>query len=348
MNSNHNKDTLLNQQTQPTPIQTEQEEEVLKVNDIPFKEDIQKGTKIFLLSQLFLIIANIHIRIFCNNISNDDSLLWSVFTLLGMSIGSYVYLIISNKKRLSLLENKQLLTNQKSLKWMIVRSVLLFCNYLFSVYAITNLKQITYSLIINLGPILNSLIAPFFIDQKFKIYYLYITLVSFIGILIMIFGSYSSKNMSNSKENSNKNLVLGVFSVILNCFSNIITNYSLVNLSNVYDSYNLILFSSFFGFIIGIFYVFLVKGLSFLVNLPFFLVLNALINGIIMFLVSNFLFLSFKYTEIQKIIYISYIQIPLLTLFGYIYANETLSLLEIIGGSVLFSTILYRYKLGSI
>lgn len=317
-------------------------------NNEPINENIPIAVKYYLISQLYFILVTIHIRVICGNITLEISLIFSMFRLLGMIIGSYLYLIITKSNRIySFSHNLFLLKKEKitSLKWMIVRSSLLFFGFIFAVYGISNIKQITYSLILNLGPIINNLIAPFFLNQKFKIYYFYITIISFVGVVIMICGSYSSKISNDNGDKQNKNTIFGILSVFLYSLSNIITNYSLINLSNDYDSYNLILYSSTFGFIIALIYFIILQGISYLfINIPLTIGINGIINGIIMFLVSNYLFFSFKYAETQKIIYISYIQIPLLTLFGYIYANETLSFLEVFGGVILFSAIFYTYK----
>jgi len=317
-------------------------------NKIIIEENIPNAVKYYLISQLFFVLVTIHIRVICGKIDIDVALIFSMFRLLGMIIGSYLYLLITKEKRIfSLNDNKFLIHKDKvnSLKWMIVRSSLLFFGFIFAIYGISNIKQITYSLVLNLGPILNNLIAPIFLDQKFKKYYLYITIISFIGVAIMVYGSYSSKQIVDENSNQDNSSIFGILSVFLYSLSNIITNYSLVNLSNDYDSYNLILYSSIFGFIIAILYFIITKGIVYILfYIPLRIAVNGIINGIIMFFVSNYLFYSFKYAETQKIIYISYIQIPLLSLFGYVYANETVNFLEFLGGVILFATIFYTYK----
>lgn len=320
------------------------------------KEDVKRGIKFGFASQIFFILSTIHIKITCGTITPSNSLLFSIFRQIGTGLFAYLYFSFSyfNKEkitRLSIIQNIVLLFKphmRSILIWMILRSTLLFFGFIFAIYGIINLKQITFSLIIDLNPILSHLFAPFLTGQKFKFSFFFTTLIAFVGVGLMIVGS----QMKNPNENDGdvhghhqqRNEVLGLISVIIPTFSILFTNFSLITLSTAYDSYNLLYISSVFSLIIGFIFNLIISSFLFSISFSLLHASNGFVNGILMFFAFNLLFHSFQCADISKVVYISYIQIPTLAIFGFFYADETLSFLEIIGGAILFSTILYNYK----
>lgn len=319
------------------------------------KEDVKKGIKFGFASQIFFILSTIHIKITCATITPSQSLLFSIFRQIGTGLFAYFYFSFSylNKEkttRLSISQNIVLLLkpHMKSiLIWMIIRSILLYFGFISAIYGIINLKQITFSLIIDLNPILSHLFAPFLTGQKFKFSYFFTTLIAFLGVGLMIVGSQSknaNKNEAYVQDHHQRNEILGLISVFIFTFSILFTNFSLITLSTAYDSYNLLYISSVFSFIIGFIFNLFISSFIFSISFSLSYAVNGFVNGILMFFAFNLLFHSFQCADISKVVYISYIQIPILAIFGFFYADETLSFLEIIGGAVLFSTILYNYK----
>lgn len=303
------------------------------------KENIKLGLKYCFFSQIFFLLSSIHIKVVCGEIDLPSSFVFSMFRQFGTGVASFLFYYYNTGYVLSLNESKLLLLNHKrsSLKWMIFRCFLLFFGVNFAVFGIVNTKQISYSLIMNTTPILNNLIAPFIIGHKFKSTFFYVTIIAFIGVIFMVYGGYNSSN------DNHHNSILGFISVFIFSLSILFTNFSLITLGKDYDSFTLLYISSVFSFLLGLISNFLLFGLSFLFTASD-SILNGFVNGLIMFLAINFLFSSFKHAEIQKVLYVSYIQIPLLAVFGYFYADETLSFFEVFGGMILLSSIVYTYK----
>ena len=314
-------------------------------------ENLGLAIRYAIIAHIIFVFAGIHQKILSTSMNFNKILMFSLFRQLGISITAMCYLKYTNEYELKPLSLINIRTSDKykELKWFIVRSFFLIIGAICIMYGIMNIKQMNVILLINLCPLIKNLVAPYFINQKFRYQYLIVTMVAFIGIIIMILGG---ENVSSAEEiqvednNSEvKNQFLGTIVIIFFAFTITITNFSIVILNQEYDSYNLSYVSSFWAFIIGFVMILLFKGLFFMYEyFTLFIILNGLLNGTIMCGSYVFLYHSYVHAEVQKTAYLNYIQIPVLTLFAYVFYNETINIYEVIGASVLLGTVYYTSK----
>ena len=297
-----------------------------------------------ILSLLSFSLCNIHMKIISYKISTLTMYNFTIIRQLSICLTAFLYLKYKN----SHLDIKSInifslyTTNRNEFFWMCIRSFLLTFGTLCATYAVMNIKQLHVTLIINLAPILSNILAPFIVDQSFKISYLYITFISFIGMVIMI---WNDQLLVFDASSDNKNILLGTLSALSFALTIVITNFSLITLNKLYDSYNLNYISSFWAFLSGFLILIIIKGLDFILStLSMFLLFNGFLNGLLMLISYILLYQSLIYAEVQKTSFISYLQIPIVTLFAYIAYDEALTFQEIIGGMILLGSIIYAYK----
>ena len=279
----------------------------------------------------------------------------------------------NNKKYIfkEILDQLKILIDIKDFKWIFIRTFAwIMCFTSFS-NALIFMKIGTAILLIMLSPIIQNIIFSVYFKTPLDFKYMYSCCVSIIGIYLMLFSNKKILNNKNEYNNDNNSydindnnnkiniiitnnnnnhsylfdtsegIVIGSIFCILNSIFLSILLIGTKNLNKVYSLENINYICSFWGciviFVLSI--IFDYKSLIYYLYFKFF---------IGCFLISILSYIGFLYankavvtTDISKISYLMYIQLPVLTLFGIIVYGESYSLIEYIGFLIVLTTCLY-------
>lgn len=244
--------------------------------------------------------------------------------------------------------------NNKSKFWILTRSI---CLCMMTVCVILSFKYIKFSIsnaIFMISPILNNFIASVLTTEPFLKKYLYSCIISFVGIIIICIGNNSSQH--NSQHNSSTTTDIqnndDSFIIILNTIIGtiiVITNACLVATANTVfkiitniDETTINFVSSFYSSILLLIYEIVT---IFFLDFPSYydgtLIILGIINGIGIGLSFHLMAESFKYSTISQTSFMMYSQLPTSVIIGYLFFNEHLSIVELIGISIIIINTVY-------
>lgn len=341
--------------------------------DYNYKYEEKKAIKFCLLANIVFTIASLFTKIFAESNSIDTAPIFGILRQLGISMSAFIYNISILKVEIKSLlyfyninfitkriynyfgiilfdkniinENNELFYNQdiynknnKIIVWMTIRIFSLFFGSLLILIGVHNLKQAYVTVIICTYPIISNLLSPIIINQPLRIKYIIACFMCLLGIIIMVSNQQSDISTNN---NNKKSIVIGSISTFGFAFIISLTNFSLITLKEDYDVFNINYVTSMLATILGILYILIVYDISYLFNnLTIINTFYGLLNGTLMFMCYMFLYLAFFKVELSKSVYISYIQIPIMSLYGYVFFNETLVFTDYLGGLIILGTVI--------
>lgn len=240
--------------------------------------------------------------------------------------------------------------NNKSKFWIVTRSI---CLCMMTVCVILSFKFIKFSIanaIFMISPILNNFIASILTTEPFLKKYLYSCIVSFVGIIIICIGNNSSQhNNSTSTELQNNedrfviiiNTIIGTIIVLMNACLVATSNTVFKIIPNI-DETTINFVTSFYASILLLIHEIVT---IFFLDFPSYydgtLIILAILNGIGIGLSFHLMAESFKYSTISQTSFMMYSQLPTSVIIGFIFFNEHLSIIELIGISIIIINTVY-------
>lgn len=189
--------------------------------------------------------------------------------------------------------------------------------------------------------IIQNILTPLILKEKFNKKYAYICLISFIGVILLCLNK--SSNSSKDFKTFDYNLFIGIIIGILNAICVALVYILTKQLQKDYTTNDLNIITSFWIFVFLFFYsISIYNKYNFLFFDTFFVVISIII-GFFTFLAFYFMGLSVKYGDISKTSYITYLQLPILFLIGVLFFSEHYSMLEFLGSFIIFGCVYYAF-----
>lgn len=224
-------------------------------------------------------------------------------------------------------------------QFLLARSAFLALNIQLFYLAFSNLKLGVASIIVLTQPIFLNTLASLILKEKLNPKYFIAFVIALIGIFIMFMDKEDSKK--NTELAQEQNEILGYFCGFLAAFTvacmNIISNITGKQL----DAFNLNFITGFWSFIIFLSFSLVtsrVDSLFMFFDFPLFLIVVG--TGIVSFVSFTCLQMALSLNQVSKISYMFFLQIIFTTIFGVILFDEILNLSEIIGGGMIFITMI--------
>jgi drug/metabolite transporter (DMT)-like permease len=296
------------------------------------EKDLNLGRFYSMISCLFYSMSDITLKMTQIRIPNYNFFFMMTIRFLIFCLLGKIFIIRNSIKIKGLLniENKSLLFIR------IIASLLTMLFLKLSFYYIR--FGLSVSLLM-LSPIWVNFLSIYFFKEKFELKYIISCFVCLLGTYLISLGENS---IETSKDNYNN--FIGISFGILSSFSVGIAVTCSKTLLKAFKSYELIYIFGFYSFLISFILCFFQFQLIYETFSLFFIFISSL-NGISHFYANHFSFLSFNLADMNKISYINYMQIILSLISGYCLFNDSLNLLDFIGGGIIigFNYITTKY-----
>ena len=293
------------------------------------EENISNSKLFMLIANLLFVVSGILQKYFFIYNSKNGLLVYSFYRYFGVILFFYL-----QSYKDSSIEKKSILSvfsyPKHTFNWLVCRIISLILNTLCSLLSIMHLKVAVSICLFMFQPIFTNILAVLLAGENFQLKFM-------IGCLISLFGAFVITIGKDQVDNYlyERNFYLGVIATLLNAFFASLNTISLKVLSKSIDQYNLNYLSSsycsFLSIIIIVVYSTFFDSTEIYCLIDFIGFSIAFVNGFVLGFSYYFMFLSFKLADASKTSYLTYIQLPVVTLIGYLMFSEILNIIEFIG-----------------
>jgi drug/metabolite transporter (DMT)-like permease len=303
-------------------------------NYIAIKEDndsdlnLRKARYYRLYTVLLFTLTNFLFKLITVN-WNIDYMYHSISLRFGfMALISYYYITHYEKEEIS-----NLIDFKGKHAYIIIRCLMVILTMVFFTLSLFYVKVGVASCLNMTTPIFQNILSYLLLRESFNLKYIYVCLISLVGVYLLVFDT-SSESIGN---NTIIGVILSLLCSISNAFVYIVTKF----LQDSFTTQNLNYLTSFWIMIFGLFYSLIVYSeLNYLYYDILFILLHIII-GLCSFYCYHFLGLCLKYADVSKTSYITYAQLPLISILGLIFYNEIFTLSEFTGVLIIISSVLY-------
>jgi len=300
-----------------------------KVNGTLEKTEKENILFIF-LSNLFMAISSLFLKIIAKNFPNTNGLNISFYRFISINFFSYMIIRFMNKKIVSLKD-----IDQKYLFFYRIGSTFIFSFALAN--SIYYLRYGTAIALSRLSPLFSSIFSVFFLKEKCLLrYFIGLSL----GMLSVILFSYGDLKNEISESDINKSdLFFGLFWSFVNVFCH--SSGTVINKILVKDIEPevFMFYLSIGGLILSVFFI-LILQIKFIYNINF--ILLSLCHGFFHFLGMFFNLNNIKSNQIILISCFSFLPIFYAFIFGILFFEESITLLDFFGFSIMLIYSLYN------
>lgn len=288
------------------------------------------------LGHLFFVVADLFMKLYTENYHEKGVIIFAGNRASSSFIICLLYMKYHNMQIINL---TYLGKNKKIATFNLIRQIANIIVFYLLTYSMSQLKLGIVSTLLLTYPIFQALQAPFILNEKVNKQY-------YIAFLIALFGVYlmtcTKDDLEKKFEDSySPNYFLGTSAIVLCAFSAGILFNSIKVVVEEFDVYNMNLMASFWTSIFFYTVCLVFTPSQILLLSEFKLVVYSVLNGTFSFLALLYLCKSVEFVDPSKSSYITYMELPLLALFGYLFFGELLTLLEILGAVIILVTIIY-------
>ena len=311
----------------------------LRINEVNEEIDILKKRKearayiLFVFIQLIRTIQGLQLKSFFSLYSSIYDLNSLVFWRhSGIALASY---LIMKYKKINLKYPYEI----QHRIWFYIRNVGIYICISTWMKALSIFRLSTCQILSGLNPLMTIIYSIVFLKEKFHTIYAIGIVICFTGALIIILNERKIE-VNFDKDNSTKNIFIGIFSIIINVNLFALGNVGQKFLCNEHLTPEEQTF--YFGF-----YSIIISCFFCLINTKFgfnniFYCLYAFLNGLIFFLVNYLTSISFQYIDISKLQPVNYLSSILIILSGTIIFGEKLFFSDILGAAMIIGFIIYN------